>query len=57
MRQLIVAVALTSCSAGPTEPPADSIYGCFADDQGRTYCVDPNPMERSPEMRQERAVR
>ena len=45
MRQLILVVALTSCGPSPTEQSADSIYGCFVDDQGRAYCVDPNPVD------------
>lgn len=57
MRQLIVAVVLASCAISPVETPADLIYGCFLDEQDRTYCVDPNPVEQPPETGAGRGVK
>ena len=51
MRELILAVVLTSCGTTSIEPLGDSVYGCFVDDLGRTYCLDPNPVHLPPDKR------
>ena len=40
---LLSASSSINLTADPTAP-AESDFGCFLDDQGRTYCLDPNPV-------------
>jgi hypothetical protein len=40
---LLSASTSVNLTAGPAIP-AESDFGCFLDDQGRIYCLDPNPV-------------